>query len=135
MIHSGTRGCWRYPDEDVVPLPVAALLRVVRADDAVAAALLAKGNPVLVAAVSDSHATGHAKGHAEGRAEGLAEGLAEALADLADAIVRVLARRNLTPTPAELERVRGEGDRAVLKQWLEQAVTCADVDEMFAAGV
>jgi len=49
-----------------VPLPVRALLQAAKADDAVAAALLAKRNPVLEAALDDAEARGMAEGIQQG---------------------------------------------------------------------
>lgn len=96
-----------------VPLPVRTLLQITKADDAVAAALLAKGNPVL-------EAFGR-----EQRSEGLAQGRAEA-------ILAVLASRAL-PVPAhEQERILGERDLARLARWLARAASCTSVAELLA---
>ena len=121
---SGTLGTWALLDagssiEDLVfavPLPVDALVRAAKADDAVAKALLAKRNPVLVAAV------------AEGRAEGLTDGLARGRAE---AIVRVLEHRGFQLTPEQRGRILHERDVATLDAWLERAVTCTRVVELF----
>ena len=63
----------------VVPLPVDALGVAAKADDAVAAALLAKKNPVLQAALKQAQAQGELRGEARGEARGKAEGLREAI--------------------------------------------------------
>ena len=99
------------------PLPIAALVRVAKADDVVASALLAKGNRVLQTAISE--------GRTEGRTEGRAEGRA-------DAILVVLARRGLDAQPPDRERILGERRLDVLERWLERALTCANVAELFA---
>jgi Uma2 family endonuclease len=96
-----------------VPLPLRALVHAAKADDVVASALLAKRNPVLLAAL----AAGRAEGQAEGRAED---------------ILLVLARRGLIPRPADRQRILGERDLAMLARWLERAVTCSSVTELFA---
>jgi Uma2 family endonuclease len=98
-----------------VPLPLDALVRSARADDAVARALLAKRNPVLVAAVE---AAGEA-----GRRE-----------TLADAVVCVLAQRKIAVEPAERDRIIGERELARLQRWLAAAATCTTVGELFDAG-
>jgi Uma2 family endonuclease len=54
-----------------VPLPVDALSVAAKADDAVAAALLAKKNPVLEAALQRAQIRGEARGEARGKVEGL----------------------------------------------------------------
>jgi hypothetical protein len=53
------------------PFRVRELLDAAEADNAVARALFAKKNPVIVKAQEDSRADGRAEGHADGRAEGL----------------------------------------------------------------
>jgi Uma2 family endonuclease len=93
------------------PLPIASLVDIAKADDAVATALLAKRNRVLAAALE--------AGRAEGRAHD---------------ILLVLAQRGLEPRPDERQRLLGERDLATLERWLKRAVTCASVAELFAAG-
>ena len=96
-------------------LPIAALLDAAKTDDAIARALLAKGNPVLVAAV------------AEGRAEGRAAGRAED-------ILLILARRGIDLGAGERARILGERDLGELERWLMRAVTCSKVADLFADG-
>jgi hypothetical protein len=93
-------------------LPVEALVHAAKADDAMASALLAKQNPVLVAAL------------AEKRVEGKVQGKAEA-------ILAVLAARGLSPSVAERERILAKRDDATLERWLGRAVSCSKVDELF----
>jgi hypothetical protein len=61
----------------VVPLPVDALSVAAKADDAMAAALLAKKNPVLEVALRRAKTKGKTEGLREGLREGKAEGLRE----------------------------------------------------------
>ena len=94
-----------------VPLPIATLVHAMKADDAVARALLAKGNAVLVAAVQEGQAVGRARG-------------------LRDAILLVLAQRGLGLEEAQHTRINA-GDVAELEHWLRRAVTCTTVGELF----
>ena len=55
----------------VKPLPVEALLDAATTDNAMAGALLAKNNPVLVSALERASSEGRAEGRAEGEAAGL----------------------------------------------------------------
>jgi hypothetical protein len=95
-----------------VPLSIEALVRVIKADDAMARALLAKGNPVVVAAV------------AEGRAEGRAEGTAQA-------ILRLLELRHVQLHAAERERIASARNLVQLERWLDRAATCVCAAELF----
>lgn len=92
-----------------VPLPVRTLLEVTRSDDAVAAALLAKHNPVLEAF------------GAERRAEGMAE-----------AILAVLDARGLEVAEPERAWIAGERDPGRLARWAARAATCASAAELLA---
>jgi len=65
----------------VRPLPVRALFDGAEADDSVARALKAKGNPVITEVRAEGLAEGQAEGRAEGRVEGRVEGRAEARAE------------------------------------------------------
>ncbi len=116
-------GTWQMLDPDgtiddparAAPLPIAALVQSATADDAMARALLAKRNPVLVAAVD----TGREEGREEGRMTGMA-----------NAILRVLARRGVAVATDQRERILGERDVAQLEAWLDAAVTCASTAEL-----
>jgi Uma2 family endonuclease len=131
-----------------VALPVDALVHAAKADDAMARALLAKRNPVLIAALESTHADGRARGEAEGRARGEADGRARGEADgrargeadgrsrgeveaMGRAIVVVLDRRGLALGPEQRSRIVGERDVACLERWLALAVTCKAVGELF----
>lgn len=100
-----------------VPLPIAALVRAAKADDAVAMALLAKHNPVLEKALADRAEKGRLKGQLEGKAEGKAE-----------ALMVVLAARGLIPTPEESARIRAASED--IERWLARAATCSSVAEL-----
>jgi hypothetical protein len=106
-----------------VPLPIGALVQSAKADDAMARALLAKRNPVLVAMVEATLA----EGVAEGMAKGVAEGELKAMAQ---AILRVLARRGVAVAADQHERIVTERDIARLEAWLDTAVTCASTSEL-----
>ena len=122
---SARLGAWQVLDsgghiEDpalAVPLPVEALVRDAKADDAVARALLAKRNPVLV--------QGRAEAKAEGRAEGKAEGKAEA-------VIVLLAARGIALDRATRMRILGERNPQQLERWLGRAATCATLTELLA---
>lgn len=105
----------------MIALPVEALVHADRVDDATARALLAKRNPVIVAAMEAAAATGLAKAAADATAEALAR-----------AIVIVFECRKLD-VPLELRaQLEAERDVARLERWLAQAVTCASADDLFA---
>jgi len=109
-----------------LPLPVYDLVSAASADDAVARALLAKKNPVLVQAVSEGKAEGIAEGKAEGIAEGIAEGKAQA-------IIAVLRSRGVGVTSAAERRIRSTRQPAMLDDWLQRAALCRTTGELFEA--
>jgi hypothetical protein len=140
-----------------LPLPVEALCSAARADDAVATALLAKKNTVLVSAlqkaeargnakgllrgrtegVTEGFARGEAKGRAEGEAKGRAEGEAKGRAEgeakgRAEAVLLVLSSRGLAPTKVQAAQIRACTDVARLERWLVAAMTVASVSELLA---
>jgi hypothetical protein len=112
---------WRMLEHDgaiedptlAAPLPIEALVRAAKADDAMAHALLAKRNPVLEAAL------------AQYKAEGKAEGKAEA-------ILAVLKARGLTASAAQRARIQACKDVPELDRWLRLAATAATVDALFS---
>ena len=125
------------------PLPIEALVHAAKADDAMARALLAKGNPVLEAALASRHVEGKLEGIAKGKLEGIAKGKLEGIAKgklegiakgklegMAEGLIAVLTARGLTLGPAEEARVREEGDSATLRRWLTGAATCASIREL-----
>ncbi len=115
---SPRKGAWKHLKEKTriedrcfaVPLPVDALARAAKTDDAVASALLAKGNPILQQAISE----GELKGKLEGARR---------------AVLRVLARRGLALTPEQQAQVEACGDLATLERWLDQAITAPSPGE------
>jgi len=88
-----------------VPLPIAALIRASKTDDAVARALLAKSNPVLVAANCTI---------------------------MAEAILRLLEWRGIRLEPEHRERILAVRDLELLRRWFDRALTCTSVSELFA---
>ena len=100
-----------------VPLPIAALLREAKTDDAVARALIAKRNPEIEAVRDqDRH---------EAKIAGKHEGLAEAL-------LVMLAARGISVARADRDRILSEQDPARLDRWITRAAVCARVAEIFA---
>ena len=116
---SAELGTWRELDpaghiEDpalAVPLPIDAIIHAAKADDAVARALIAKGNPVLKAHL------------AEATAEGILRGKAEA-------VLEVLTARGLAIGEAQRLRIVVERDPAQLDRWLASAATCVELTEL-----
>ncbi len=94
------------------PLPVGAILDAAAADDTVARALDAKGNPVI------------REIRAKEKAEGAAEGKAEA-------ILTVLLGRGLRPTASVRRRILGTTDLATLERWLLKAGTTSSPERIF----
>ncbi|HET7503335.1 MAG TPA: Uma2 family endonuclease [Kofleriaceae bacterium] len=104
-------------------LPIEALVRTARADDAVARALLIKRNPVLVQNREEGRAEGREEGRAEGREEGLARGKAEA-------VIVLLTTRGIAIDEAARARILAERDPHRLDRWIARAATCAMVSEV-----
>jgi Uma2 family endonuclease len=100
------------------PLPIEALVRVAKADDAMARALIFKRNPVIEAM------------RAESRDAGVIEGKQ---AGLAEAVLGVLAARGLALAAVDRARILAERDPARLGRWIARAATCATISELFAA--
>lgn len=108
-------------------LPVHDLVAAVKADDAVARALLAKRNPVLVEALAAARVEGRAEGEAEGEAKGVAKGEAKGKAE---AVLAVLASRGLRVDRATEAAIRTTRDVAILDRWLGRAAICRTVQEL-----
>jgi Uma2 family endonuclease len=108
--------CIEDPTLDV-PLPVDVLVTTVKADDAVARALLAKNNPVLEAARTSDHATGFAAGRLAGKRE---------------ALLALIGARGIALDGAARARLLAERDPARLEQWIARAATCTTAAELFA---
>lgn len=104
----------------VRPLPIGALLDAAQADDAIARALLEKRPPSIARALETERSQGHKEGHKEGHKAGH-------LTAARESVRRVLQRRGLEPTAAELARIDACEDPGTLARWLEQAVDAASV--------
>jgi len=102
-----------------VALPIAALLDAGKADDAVARALLAKRNPVLVAA----------EAAAGSRAEAVADG---ELRGKRDALLVVFAIHGQVPVPADRTQIGDERDPARLDRWIADAARGHAIAEVLA---
>jgi Uma2 family endonuclease len=98
----------------VIPLPVHDLVSAARADDAIARALLAKGNPVLLQALAAERAMGEAEGRAA----------------VARAVLAILALRGLEVATTQRSRILSTRDPAVLDRWLTHAPTCRSIAEL-----
>jgi hypothetical protein len=103
-----------------VPLPIEAMIHAAKADDAVARALVARHNPVIEAV--------RAEDRAASRAEGVQEGI---LRGKVEAVLAVLAARNVAVGDAERVRILGERGPAQLDRWLAEAATSAEVAKLF----
>jgi len=112
----------------VAPMPIAALVGAASEDDAIAQALIAKKNPVLMGAVEARFGQGRDEGRVEGRDEGLAVGR---VAGKAEALRAVLSTRGLVLSAEQRALLESCSDNAVLERWLIRAVTAADANEVF----
>ncbi len=95
-----------------VPLPVAALVDRVLANDTVARALLVARNRVIEGALAEREARGAQRG-------------------LAASVLRVLARRGVHVDAAMQARVLDCDDTATLEVWLDRAATAASALDVF----
>jgi hypothetical protein len=137
----------------VAPLAVTALLDAAAADDAVAEALVAKGNPVLRSREAAARAWGEARGEARGRAEGEARGEARGRAEgeargeakgraageaegraagVAEAILKVLAARGVAVGGEQREAIVRCRDLEQLERWLLRAALASSTDEVLS---
>jgi Uma2 family endonuclease len=92
----------------VAPLPIEALVKAARADDAVARALLAKGNPVLT------------------------DALEQAAANAARSVLLgVFAARGFEPTDDQRRRIDSCPDAEQLQTWAIRAATADRLDDVF----
>jgi Uma2 family endonuclease len=129
------------------PLPIEALVRATKADDAMARALVAKGNPV----IQDVHAQGEQKGFSRGKQEGFVEGKQEGFAEgkqegfaegrqaglvegkqegLVEALLSILTSRGIALDGAARARILGERDSTILGRWLARAATCRNASQL-----
>jgi hypothetical protein len=112
---------WRPLDADsriedrclVAPLAVPALLDAALADNAVAEALIAKGNPTILNREAAAEARGEARGEAQ-------------------SILRILEARGIAVSPAQREEILRCADRDRLDRWLLRAVQVSSADEVTA---
>jgi hypothetical protein len=86
----------------VKPLAVAALLDAALADNAVAEALIAKGNPTILKREAAAKASGKAEGRVEGRTESLTEGRVKGVAS---SILAILEERGIAVSAAQREKI------------------------------
>ena len=93
------------------PLPLRALVEAAKADDAMAAALLAKKNPVLEQALRASQAQG-------------------VLAGKIESLLAILSARGIPVTKKAEKKIRAAADEAQIDAWLRRAVTAASADEV-----
>jgi hypothetical protein len=96
----------------VVPLPVEALVKAAKTDDAVATALLAKGNAVLVEAIE------------AGRAEGEVHAARRIL-------LRAAQARGWSLSRARREQGEACSDAERLELWAARSITASRVDDIF----
>lgn len=100
-----------------VPLPIEAMIRDARIDGAVIRALDARHSPALEEIKARSEAEGRENGFRRGKAE---------------AVVAVLAARNLAMAPEERAQILGERDPARLDRWISRAIAYISVAELLA---
>ncbi|MDX2053300.1 MAG: Uma2 family endonuclease [Polyangiaceae bacterium] len=103
----------------VAPLPISALVQAAKADDAVAAALLAKGNRILERALSNRESRGKAEGKTEGKTEGKRA-----------ALLTVLSARGFSLSLAEKQRLEAATE-VQLDAWLSRAATSNSAADLF----
>jgi hypothetical protein len=99
----------------VRPLSVKALLDAAVADDEVARALEAKGNPAILGMKAASEGRGEQRGERR---------------EAAAAVLTVLASRGLEVPPRVRTAIERSEDREQLRRWLARAVTAARADDV-----
>jgi hypothetical protein len=105
----------------VRPVAVEALLDAAGADDAVAEALIAKGNRVIQKHEAEAEAKGEARGEARGQTAGKAA-----------SILEILEARSIAVSPAQRQEILGCRDLDRLSRWLRRAVIASSADEITA---
>lgn len=103
------------------PLEIAALLDAALADDSVAEALVAKGNPVILKREASAEAAGRVAGRGEGQAEGIAQ-----------SVLEVLATREVEVSEAQRQKILSCQDLEQLGLWLRRAVVATSSAEVLA---
>jgi len=115
----------------VTPLAVAALLDAALADNAVAEALIAKGNPTLLKREAAAEAKGEARGEARGKAAGWAEGKAAGRVEgIAESILKILEARGVAVSLAQRQDILRCSDFDRLDRWLLRAALASSTDEL-----
>jgi Uma2 family endonuclease len=103
----------------VIPLPLLPLAEAMRADDAVAHALLAKKNPVLEEALAEAARKGEREGELKGKR---------------DAVLRLLGRAGLALDDGDRARILACSDGALLDAWLDRIVGARTAAEVLSPG-
>jgi hypothetical protein len=101
----------------VLPLRIHDLVAAGNADDAVARALIAKGNPVLTAALNARHAEGEASGEARGKAM---------------AVLAVLSSRGVPISEDERSAILATRDPSILDAMLRDVSHCETARDLLA---
>ncbi|HEX4963980.1 MAG TPA: hypothetical protein VF173_24350 [Thermoanaerobaculia bacterium] len=101
------------------PLVVGALLDAAIADNEVAEALVAKGNPVIQKREDAARSEGEAWGRAEGKAEGKAED-----------ILKILELRGVPVGEAQRQEISSCRDLEQLDRWFGRALVAVSADEV-----
>jgi hypothetical protein len=105
-----------------VALPVEALVKAAKSDDAVARALLAKRNRVLREALDDS------------RNEGVELGRKEGVEAMRSVLLAVFDSRGWSLSVAQRERIQACTDTARLRDWATKAIEGSSADAVFDRG-
>ena len=98
-----------------LPLPIRPLVEAARADDAIAAALLAKKNPVITAAIQESEARGETRGLLRGKVA---------------ALLAILAARGIDVRKEAREQIEACEDEAEIDRWIARAATATSIDDV-----
>ncbi|MBI2378778.1 MAG: Uma2 family endonuclease [Deltaproteobacteria bacterium] len=114
-----------------VALPIEALVDAAKADDAVARALLEKGNPVIKDAIERSAALAETRGEAKGEARGEAKGEASGRAA---AVLAILEARDLLISDALRRKILETHDVASLDRYVRRALSVAKADDLLDEG-
>ncbi len=106
-----------------VPLPLAAFFDPALAKEAIARALEAKDDPVILEIKDKSEK----RGRAQGKSEGIEEGEKRARAE---AILTVLDARGFVLSEEQRERIRATTDPETLRRWLRRAASASSLEEV-----
>ena len=101
-----------------VPIPIEALLQTISADDAVATALLARQQRIILAHLQAATEQGELRGELSGRIH---------------ALFVILAARGLVPSAAQRDQISRERELERLDRWIVGAGVCTNVDELLAS--